>query len=137
MAMAVAALGGLLTHTPLTTALNAMAGVKDAFDKGDQVRINEGPFTSFNGVVDEVNLDRKPGQASADSGYLSEANLAALAVREIDGYIATGRAKHPTVENGKAGGPLTQAMRKKIAAGGFDTPYRLRKQIVEAVFGQI
>ena len=85
----------------------------------------------------EVNLDRKPGQASADSGYLSEANLAALAVREIDGYIATGRAKHPTVENGKAGGPLTQAMRKKIAAGGFDTPYRLRKQIVEAVFGQI
>ncbi|WP_043162064.1 transposase, partial [Bradyrhizobium sp. Ai1a-2] len=34
-------------------------------------------------------------------------------------------------------GPLTQAMRKKIADGGFDTPYRLRKQIVEAVFGQI
>jgi transcription termination/antitermination protein NusG len=31
---------------------------KYMFDKGDQVRINEGPFTSFNGVVDEVNLDR-------------------------------------------------------------------------------
>jgi transcriptional antiterminator NusG len=31
---------------------------KYTFDKGDQVRINEGPFTSFNGVVDEVNLDR-------------------------------------------------------------------------------
>ena len=31
---------------------------KYSFDKGDQVRINEGPFTSFNGVVDEVNLDR-------------------------------------------------------------------------------
>ena len=28
-------------------------------------------------------------------------------------------------------------MRKKIADGGFETPYRLRKQIVEAVFGQI
>jgi transcription termination/antitermination protein NusG len=28
------------------------------FDKGEQVRINEGPFTSFNGVVDEVNLDK-------------------------------------------------------------------------------
>src|SRR6185503_11838075 len=26
---------------------------KYSFDKGDQVRINEGPFTSFNGVVDE------------------------------------------------------------------------------------
>jgi transcriptional antiterminator NusG len=29
-----------------------------SFDKGDQVRINEGPFTSFNGVVDDVNLDK-------------------------------------------------------------------------------
>ena len=31
---------------------------KYTFEKGDQVRINEGPFTSFNGVVDDVNLDR-------------------------------------------------------------------------------
>ena len=31
---------------------------KYTFDKGDQVRINEGPFTSFNGIVDDVNLDR-------------------------------------------------------------------------------
>ena len=31
---------------------------KYTFDKGDQVRINEGPFTSFNGIVDGVNLDR-------------------------------------------------------------------------------
>ena len=85
----------------------------------------------------EANLGRKPQQASADSGYLSEANLASLKAREIDGYIATGRAKHPTADNGKVGGPLTQAMRKKIADGGFETPYRLRKQIVEAVFGQI
>jgi len=29
-----------------------------SFDRGDQVRINEGPFTSFHGVVDEVNPDR-------------------------------------------------------------------------------
>ena len=28
------------------------------FEKGDQVRINEGPFASFNGVVDDVNTDR-------------------------------------------------------------------------------
>ena len=31
---------------------------KYTFDKGDQVRINEGPFASFNGVVDEVNNER-------------------------------------------------------------------------------
>jgi Transposase DDE domain len=33
--------------------------------------------------------------------------------------------------------PLTQRMRKKIDDGGFETPYRLRKQVVEPVFGQI
>jgi transcriptional antiterminator NusG len=31
---------------------------KYTFEKGDQVRINEGPFTNFNGMVDEVNLER-------------------------------------------------------------------------------
>jgi transcriptional antiterminator NusG len=31
---------------------------KYSFEKGDQVRINEGPFTSFNGVVEDVNVDR-------------------------------------------------------------------------------
>jgi transposase len=85
----------------------------------------------------EKNLGRKPAEASADSGYLSEANLAALQERGIEGYVATGRAKDPAAETGKTGGPLTQAMRKKIADGGFETPYRLRKQIVEPVFGQI
>ena len=31
---------------------------KYTFEKGDHVRINEGPFTSFNGVVEDVNLDK-------------------------------------------------------------------------------
>src|SRR5664280_632673 len=83
------------------------------------------------------NLGRKPEQASADSGYCSEANLEALEAHGIDGYVAPGRAKHPTAANGKIGGPLTQRMRKKIDDGGFETPYRLRKQVVEPVFGQI
>jgi hypothetical protein len=41
----------------------------------------------------EGNLGRRPEQASADSGYCSEANLEALESRHIDGYVATGRAK--------------------------------------------
>ena len=28
-------------------------------EKGDQVQINEGPFTSFNGVVEEVNTEKR------------------------------------------------------------------------------
>src|SRR5260370_407282 len=83
------------------------------------------------------NLGRKPEQVSADSGYCSEANLEALEAHGVDGYVAPGRAKHPTAANGKAGGPLTQRMRKKIDDGGFETPYRLRKQVVEPPFGQI
>jgi transcriptional antiterminator NusG len=31
---------------------------KYTFDRGDQVRINEGPFSGFNGIVDEVNTDK-------------------------------------------------------------------------------
>ena len=85
----------------------------------------------------ESNLGRKPEQASADAGYCSEANLEALVLHDIDGYVAPGRASRPTAANGKVGGPLTQRMREKIDDGGFETPYRLRKQVVEPVFGQI
>ena len=88
----------------------------------------------------ENNLGRKPEQAlEADSGYCSEPNLKALVARGIDGYVAPGRAQHPeTAANGKVrGGPLTQLMRTKIDDGGFETPYRTRKQVVEPVFGQI
>jgi hypothetical protein len=42
----------------------------------------------------ENNLGRKPEQASADSGYCSEANLEALEAHGIDGYVAPGPAKH-------------------------------------------
>jgi hypothetical protein len=39
----------------------------------------------------EANLGRKPREVSADNGYCSEINLAALEERDIDGYVATGR----------------------------------------------
>jgi transposase len=85
----------------------------------------------------EDNLDRKPREASADAGYCSEANLQALAARDISGYIATGRAKHPSDVKRKITGPLTKAMRDKLKRAGWRSWYRLRKQIVEPVFGQI
>lgn len=85
----------------------------------------------------KTDLGKMPKQASADSGYLSEANLAALDERGVSAYIATGRAKHPTDIKRKTGGPLTQAMRRKLKRAGWRSRYRLRKQIVEPVFGQI
>jgi transposase len=85
----------------------------------------------------ERNLGRKPKEASADAGYCSEANLGALADRGINAYLAPGRAKHPAKINRKIGGPLTQAMRDKLKRAGWRSRYRLRKQVVEPVFGQI
>jgi hypothetical protein len=85
----------------------------------------------------QANLGRRPREASADSGYLSEANLASLEARVIKAYIATGRAKHPADVKRKIGGPLTQGMRRKLKRAGWRSRYRLRKQIVEPVFGQI
>jgi len=85
----------------------------------------------------EANLGRKPCEASADSGYLSEANLEALHERDIKAYIATGRAKHPADSKRTISGPRTQAMRNKLKRAGWRSRYRLRKQTVEPVFGQV
>jgi len=82
-------------------------------------------------------LGRAPKEVSADSGYCSEANLAALAERGIAGYLAIGRAKHPAEPQRRIAGPLTQAMQKKLKRAGWRSRYRLRKQVVEPVFGQI
>lgn len=88
-------------------------------------------------LLDEIalNLNAQPDEASADAGYLSEANLAAMNKRGIKAYIATGRAKHP--DKGCQGGPLTQAMRTRLRRAGRRSRYRLRKYVVEPVFGQI
>jgi transposase len=85
----------------------------------------------------EQNLGRKPKEVSADTGYLSEANLAALADRKIGAYIATGRAKHPDKAKRATTGLRSKAMRDKLRRAGWRSRYRLRKQIVEPVFGQI
>ena len=83
----------------------------------------------------EANMGRKPEEVSADAGYCSDANLAAMEERAIDAYIAAGRAKHPT--DGEGGSKRVADMREKIKAGGHESPYRLRKQLPEPVFGQI
>lgn len=85
------------------------------------------------------------GQAkelSADTGYCSEHNLAVLKRRKIRGYIAQFRQKHGA-DSGQdrrrelSTSDLAVEMRRRIARAGFRSRYRLRKQIVEPVFGQI
>jgi transposase len=85
----------------------------------------------------KANLGRRPKEASADAGYCSEANLAVLRKRRVAAYIATGRAKHPGQNKRNRAGRLTKAMRLKLRRAGWRSRYRLRKQIVEPVFGQI
>jgi transposase len=98
----------------------------------------------------ETNLGRKPEQLSADAGYCSEANLAALESRNIDAYVATGRARDavavtvkgavtvaPSSPEPPSASTRVETMRAKIKAGGHASPYRLRKQLPEPVFGQI
>jgi hypothetical protein len=123
-----------------------------------QSAVDSGQLVPMTDAV-EANLGRKPEQLSADAGYCSEANLEALETRGIDGYVATGRARDAVaghVEGEAASKPepaatpspqaepkqpatpsRVEAMRAKIKASGHASPYRLRKQLPEPVFGQI
>jgi transposase len=85
----------------------------------------------------KANTGRKPKEVSADAGFCSEDNLAALTERHIKPYIATGRAKDPAGGQGQRRGPLVSAMRETLKRAGRRSRYRLRKQVVEPVFGQI
>jgi len=86
-------------------------------------------------------LGRKPREVSADAGFCREDNLAALAARGIRGYLAPGRAAHGTAAPSgrrqiKPGSRLA-AMAAKLQRAGRRSRYRLRKQTVEPVIGQI
>jgi transposase len=78
------------------------------------------------------NLRRQAKEISADSGYCSERNLKALKRHHIRGYVATKLyRKHRKV------GRWVHQMRQRLAQGSRRSRYRLRKQVVEPVFGQI
>jgi transposase len=87
------------------------------------------------------NTGRQAQEFSADAGYCSEGNLAVLARHHVDSYIATGRQRHH--ESSAAGrrrvtqGTRVAAMRTKLTRAGRRSRYRLRKCVVEPVFGQI
>jgi hypothetical protein len=89
----------------------------------------------------KVNLKRNPHEVSADAGYCSAANLRTISRRRIKGYIATGRqhhgAKSATAKRPAKPGSLLARMTTRLRRAGHRSRYRLRKQVVEPVFGQI
>jgi transposase len=119
-----------------------------AVDAGHQVitahRLSTNPadFSALVPLIDQTrtNLDRNPREVSGDTGFASEANIAAMQERKINAYLCPGRVRHgstdPTAGRVLKRTPLMQAMADKIRRAGRRSRYRLRKQVVEPVFGQ-
>ena len=87
------------------------------------------------------NMGRQARELSADAGYCSEHNLTVLVRRHVRGYVATGRHQHGAAAavGRRKTVPRTRvhAMTIRLKRAGYRSRYRLRKQVVEPVFGQI
>lgn len=96
---------------------------------------NPADFAALIPLVDQAkdNLGRKLKLISGDSGFANEANLAALKDRRIRAYLAPNRKARRDFKKS----PLMAAMADKLRRAGRASPYRLRKQVVEPVFGHI
>jgi transposase len=91
----------------------------------------------------EKNTGTKPVAGSADNGYWAPEQVADKRVEGIDLHVATGRDKHgtseqiaPSTDPDKAATALEQ-MKQKLQTDAGRAIYKMRKAIVEPVFGQI
>jgi transposase len=91
-----------------------------------------------------ANLKQKPEKVSADTGYFSEANVTDKFAKDVDLYVATGRDKHGGAVETFCDPPPPppdaspkEAMRHKLRTADGRAVYKMRKAIVEPVFGQI
>ena len=104
---------------------------------------NPADFDGLQPLMDDIiaQLGQPPGQVSGDTGFASEANLNAMDARGIDPYLCPGRMRHGSTDPEGARTlkrtPRMQKMAETIRSAGREGPYRLRKQVVEPVFGQI
>ena len=94
-------------------------------------------------MLEEVkkNTGAKPAKASADAGYFSQAHITDNQLQGIDLYVAPERLKHgEKIEDEappSAQPTLIEQMREKLKTAQGHTIYKMRKAIVEPVFGQI
>jgi len=90
----------------------------------------------------KVQMGRPPQQATADDGYFSESNLTDAQLQGIELFVAPDRQKHGE-ERPATTGPaspdasVAEQMRHKLRTPEGQTVYKLRKAVVEPVFGQI
>jgi hypothetical protein len=90
----------------------------------------------------EHNVGTKPQAASADAGYWNEAQVTDPRVVGVDLYVATERQKHrdsqtPSEPMGEVATSAQDQMKEKLKSDRGRALYRMRKAIVEPVFGQI
>jgi len=90
----------------------------------------------------QQNVGQQPEKASADAGFFSEANLTDKQLEGIDLYVPPDRQCHSLPgealrESAASGGTVSEQMRHKLKTPEGRAVYKLRKAIVEPVFGQI
>ena len=93
----------------------------------------------------EQNTGTKPVAVSADAGYWSPEQVADKRVQSIDLHVAVKRDKHndaswesATASPGMTEGPgALEQMKQKLQSEAGRAIYKMRKAIVEPVFGQI
>ena len=94
----------------------------------------------------EQNMGAKPEAATADAGYCSENQLNDARVKGVELYVATGKQKHglpetadvvSSGENPVASDSAVAQMKRKLKTETGQAVYKMRKAIVEPVFGQI
>jgi hypothetical protein len=90
----------------------------------------------------KVRMGIPPQQATADNGYFSEPNVTDAQLQGIDLLVAPDRQKHGEKPPGTTGPPppdasVAEQMRHKLRTPEGRAVYKLRKAVVEPVFGQI
>jgi hypothetical protein len=93
----------------------------------------------------EQNVRAQPQAVSADNGYWNAKQVGDARVQAIDLHVATGKQKHGKSPEPADGDPpesaeatsLLEQMKQKLHTEAGKDLYRMRKAIVEPVFGQI
>ncbi len=98
----------------------------------------------------EANLGRKPKKVTAGAGYFSEAAVTARRAEGVELLVPPDRQKHEAAKLAvgpsgaedsdparRAPGSVADAMRQKLRSPEGHAVYKMRKAVVEPVFGQI